>query len=177
MKNETLARLAGALVCASAFFAPHVAAQTAAQPAQPQGQQQGQQTGSGITLKTASERVFEPTAAIPVFKIRQGEQFKLFDGIGGGVRYAPWAVSHAGQPQGSVYFSGLVMLSNKTLVDKTDPSISETVNILSYGIVFGYDWFQIGYGRDWKSSQTKAIFDGQSKDFIMLNLSGKITFQ
>jgi hypothetical protein len=38
-------------------------------------------------IKFESEDWLEATAAIPVFKFRQGEKFKIFDGIGGGLKW------------------------------------------------------------------------------------------
>jgi hypothetical protein len=67
------------------------------------------------------------------------------------------------------------MLSSATITDKTT-NTSDSVNIMASGIVFGYSWFQIGFGRDLISSETSSAFHERSKWFVMLNLAGKITF-
>jgi hypothetical protein len=123
------------------------------------------------TVKFEATEKWEPTAAVPVFKIRQGEKFKLFDGIGGGMKWTPGAKDG----NKDFHLSGLVMLSSTTITDKTT-NTSDTQNIMAGGFVVGYSWFQIGIGRDLISSEPGSAFHDRSKWFVMLNLAGKITF-
>ena len=124
-----------------------------------------------IAIKTTPQSPIEPTAAVPVFKMRQGEQFKIFDGIGGGLRWAPGG---SGTP---FHVAALAMLSSNTIQDSNDANKKSQVNIMSLGLVLGWDWFQIGFGRDVLTSESKEIFDTRSKNFLMLNLNGRITFE
>jgi hypothetical protein len=118
-----------------------------------------------------AEREVEPTAAIPVFKIRQGEKFKLFDGIGGGIKWTPGY----DKDYKDFHMSALVMLSSSSVTDKTT-NTTDQANIMAGGLVLGYSWFQVGVGRDLISSESKEVFSARSKWFLMLNLAGKITF-
>ena len=157
------------------FIASTAHAQEAPKPkpgAEEAKEVQKPQTGTGLRIEVKPQAALEPTAAIPVFKIRQGEKFKLFDGIGGGLKWTPFYKQNVS----SFTVAALVLLSSTTQVDKNDPSNKDQVNVMSVGLVLGYDWFQIGFGRDMRTSESKETFDSKSKNFMMLNLSGKITF-
>ena len=119
-------------------------------------------------LSNTTTDVFELTASLPVFKIRQGEKFKIFDGVGAGLKISPLPRFRG------LHVSVLAMLSATSV--SPDGTESDQIQVLSGGVLLGYEWLEIGIGRDLISSQDKDAFDKRSKTFYMLNLGANVKF-
>ena len=133
--------------------------------------------GKGISIKAKTTEQLSLTAAVPFFKFRQGEEFRIFDGAAGGLRWLPFYKSNNGILQ-NLHLSGLLMISTFDGIDKNavDPTATKQTQVFSAGIVLGYSWLQFGYGYDFVSSEEKDSFEDREKGFFMLNLSGVLTF-
>lgn len=127
------------------------------------------------SISGSSSKLIELTAAVPVIKMRQGEDFKLFDGIGAGLKLNPWVKSD-NENINEIHFSGLVMISSSSEFDNTNTGDTDQISVFSLGLVAGYKWFQIGIGRDFISSESKDSFDDKDKTFYLLNLGANFSF-
>ncbi len=132
--------------------------------------------GNGISVTARTTKQLSVTAAIPCLKFRQGEDFRIFDGAAGGLRWSPFYDS-SGILQ-NFHLSGLLMITTFDGIDRdaVDPTATKQIQVFSAGIVLGYSWLQFGYGYDFVSSEPKDSFEDREKGFFMLNLSGAISF-
>ncbi len=125
---------------------------------------------AGQYISSTPKKPIELIAAVTAVKMRQGESFKLFDGIAGGVKYSPYYDS-SDWLQG-LHCSGLFMISSSTETNTSDPKDKKQVQVFSGGLVIGYYWLEFGVGRDFLSSESPDTFNAKEKTFFMVNLGG-----
>lgn len=127
---------------------------------------------ANVTIQVESKQPVEATIATPMLKMRQGEPFKVFDGLAGGIKVSPWITRNTWAKH--LNLSGLAMVSSST--QASDAQGNSQDQVFSLALVAGFQWFQIGIGRDMISTQEKDIFKEKDKWFVVLNLSANITW-
>lgn len=138
-------------------------------------------TGMLVAKADAQDKVDEKspwdlTVAVPLIKLRQGEDFRVFDGAAGGLKWSPY-INDGGFAAG-FHLSGLLMVSSfdEPNEDTADPSDTDRIDVLSIGFVVGIKWLEVGIGWDLVSSETSEDFDAREKMFFMVNLQGTVEF-
>ena len=127
--------------------------------------------------KSEDSKEFSLTASVPTFKFRQGEDFKVFDGAAGGIKWYPWFDSSDSLIK-NIQISGIAMISTFDAVeeDTSDTTDTKQIHVFSAGAVVGIKWFQLGVGWDLVSSENKEAFKSREKMFYLVNLTGSVDF-